>query len=242
MKLLNVHCPNHWLLPFPDHFASFLLFSTAYRRQKGTTIQHTGEENGSTRLQPQTWAFYWCQSDCKIHLYWLQCNSPTFYLSTGAMSQGLDVASLQIRTHKLLLPHRWIYQKVGNKWLPGHALKDLVVWSFLNNIIRFTLPVLCITSKSDIYLFTCTKVKPIYTQWGNGDCFINFALKHTTCALSYTHKRKVMRLAAQTHVFALTQLSPFRNKLSWVYAGQVCLAITLVLWNNCVSRKTYIQE
>lgn len=158
-------------------FLLLLLFSTAYRRQKGTTVQQTGErEDCSTRLQSHTCAFYWRQSDCKIHLYWLQLNSPSFYLSTGAMNEGWDVASLQIRTHKLLLPHGLIQQKGGDSiashsgatltaavspdsWgLQAHSypaitcvFKAPVVWPFLNNIIRFIAPVPCITSKSDLH-------------------------------------------------------------------------------------------
>lgn len=101
----KVHCPTHGLLRFADHFALFW-FNTAYRKQKGTTIQQMGEEEDcSRRLQPHTCAFYWCQYDGKFHLYWLQHNFLGFSISTGATNQGWDVASLQTRTHKFLLLH-----------------------------------------------------------------------------------------------------------------------------------------
>lgn len=128
---MKLHCPTHGLPSFADHSPSFL-FNIAYRKQKCTPTQQMGEkEDCSTWLQPHTCTFDWCQYNHKLHLYWLQRSFPSFYLSTGAMNQGWDVASLhqgwdvaslQIRTHKLLLLHGLMQQKGENGSHSGATL------------------------------------------------------------------------------------------------------------------------
>jgi len=53
-------------------------------------------------------------------LYWLQRNCVSFHLSTGAVNQAWDVASSQIRSCKLLLPHELIQQKDA-KCIASHS-------------------------------------------------------------------------------------------------------------------------
>lgn len=120
------------------------------------------------------------------------------------------------------------------------TFKALAIWQLLSNIIKFIIPEFCITSKSDIYLFSCPEVKPIYAKWGNGNCFIDFALIYTVYTPCPPRRKSA---TCSPDLGFSTYLAISIEKKAYLSLCSCHIYHTMALYKKqlCI-RKTYIQD